>query len=71
MPLVTRRHKRGYIGAEPADTQEFIHERFAGKASRKKEKAALRELQDPRARRFRRENPDADIYDYARSLEEK
>lgn len=62
--------------AEPRDTQEFITERFRGeprqdrrdaaqdRKARKNEISDLRRVQGAEARRFRRENPGADIHDY-------
>lgn len=52
---------------EPAATQEFIRNQFKGSSrvkGREPERKDLLRVDQPMAKKFARENPDADIYDY-------
>lgn len=51
---------------EPARTQEAVGFSKPRHRERAQDRQDLRRIPGPDARRFRRENPDADIHDYAR-----
>ena len=56
---------------EPARTQEAVGFSKPRRRERAEDRRDLRRVTGPEARRFRRENPDADIHDWVRFQSER